>query len=139
MSNIKENKLFDSIVDNCIVNLCKYIIELHNINPRFNHYCLDILIRYNVEYIIQLIKSSLPKLNDHLLNTFTDFIDTYKNTIGIDNIEYINKIIDIIIDTIIITLKLNHDESNNIITHYVKYATCEDVLYVCEEMLNRLD
>ena len=116
MSTIKENKLFDSIVDNCIVNLCKYIIELHNINPRFNHYCLDILIRYNVEYIIQLIKSSLPKLNDHLLNTFTDFIDTYKNTIGIDNIEYIN-----------------------IITRYVKYATCEDVLYVCEEMLNRLD
>ena len=139
MSNIKENKLFDSIVNNCIVNMCKYVIDLHNINPCFNSHCLDMIVRFNITYLIDLINVSLPKLNDPLLSTFKEHIEKYKPAISIDNINYVKGLIDVIIETVIITLKTHHDDSNNIITQYVKYGTCEDILYIGEEMLNRID
>lgn len=139
MSNIKENKLFSSIVNNCIVNICKYVIDLHNINPCFNSHCLDMLVRFNTTYLIDLINVSLPKLNDPLINTFKEHIETYKSVINSDNINYIKELIDVIIETIIITLKTHHDDNNNIITQYVKYGTCEDILYIGEEILKRID
>jgi hypothetical protein len=97
------------------------------------------IIRFNITYLIDLINVSLPKLNDPLLSTFKEHIEKYKPAISIDNINYVKGLIDVIIETVIITLKTHHDDSNNIITQYVKYGTCEDILYIGEEMLNRID
>lgn len=139
METIKDNKLFDKIVNNCIVNLCQSIIEEHQINPYFNFYCFDIILRYSMSYLIELINKCKPQLNNCLLSTFIEYIETFDKNIDKDDINYIKNWVNNIIDTIIITLKVNHDDSNDIITHYVKYATCDDVLFVCEEILNRLD
>lgn len=139
MSNIKDNKLFSSIVNNCIVNICKCIIDEHNINPCFNPYYLDIVVRFNITYLIKLINSSLSELNNPLLSTFKEFIEKFRMDISKEDLIYIDNLIDTIIETIIITLKTHHDDSNNIITQYVKYGTCEDILYIGEEILNRLD
>jgi hypothetical protein len=97
------------------------------------------IIRFNITYLIDLINVSLPKLNDPLINTFKEHIETYKSVINSDNINYIKELIDVIIETIIITLKTHHDDNNNIITQYVKYGTCEDILYIGEEILKRID
>lgn len=141
INDIRNSELFNSILDNCIVRIGSYFVRNHNINIYFNSQCLDMLIHRMMCYLIVLIESSKPNMTNTLFNSFLDYINKYKDDVNKEDLIYLKNLINIIIDTIIFTLKTNHsdDDINNVIEYYTKYSTCDDVLYVCRGIILRLE
>ena len=141
INDIRNSELFNSILDNCIVRIGSYFVRNHNINIYFNSQCLDMLIHRMMCYLIVLIESSKPNMSNTLFNSFLDYINKYKDDVNKEDLIYLKNVINIIIDTIIFTLKTNHsdDDINNVIEYYIKYSTCDDVLYVCRGIILRLE
>lgn len=141
INDIRNSELFNSISDNCIVRIGSYFVRNHNINIYFNSQCLDMLIHRMMCYLIVLIESSKPYMTNTLFTSFLDYINKYKDDVNKEDLIYLKNIINIIIDTIIFTLKTNHsdDDINNVIEYYTKYSTCDDVLYVCRGIILRLE
>ncbi len=141
INDIRNSELFNSILDNCIVRIGSYFVRNHNINIYFNSQCLDILIHRMMCYLIVLIESSKPNITSTLSNSFLNYIDKYKDDVNKEDLIYLKNVINIIIDTIIFTLKTNHsdDDINNVIEYYTKYSTCDDILYVCRGIILRLE
>ena len=141
INDIRNSELFNSILDNCIVRIGSYFVRNHNINIYFNSQCLDMLIHRMMCYLIVLIESSKPNMTNTLFNSFLDYINKYKDDVNKEDLIYLRNVINIIIDTIIFTLKTNHsdDDINNVIEYYTKYSTCDDMLYVCRGIILRLE
>ena len=141
INDIRNSELFNSILDNCIVRIGSYFVRNHNINIYFNSQCLDMLIHRMMCYLIVLIESSKPNMTNTLFNSFLDYINKYKDDVNKEDLIYLKNVINIIIDTIIFTLKTNHsdDDINNVIEYYTKYSTCDDMLYVCRGIILRLE
>lgn len=141
INDIRNSELFNSILDNCIVRIGSYFVRNHNINIYFNSQCLDMLIHRMMCYLIVLIESSKPNITNTLFNSFLDYINKYKDDVNKEDLIYLRNVINIIIDTIIFTLKTNHsdDDINNVIEYYTKYSTCDDMLYVCRGIILRLE
>lgn len=141
INDIRNSELFNSILDNCIVRIGSYFVRNHNINIYFNSQCLDMLIHRMMCYLIVLIESSKPNITNTLFNSFLNYVDKYKDDVNKEDLIYLKNVINIIIDTIIFTLKTNHsgDDINNVIEYYTKYSTCDDMLYVCRGIILRLE
>lgn len=141
INDIQDSNLFGSILDNCIVRIGSYFVKKNNINIYFNPNCLDILIRQTMQYLIILITAYKSNMNNNLFSSFLDYIDKYRDDIEHEDFIYIKNILNLIIDTVIFTLKTHHSDSDidNVIEHYIKYSTCDDMLYICKGIVKALD
>jgi hypothetical protein len=141
INDIQDSDLFDSILNNCIVRVGSYFVKNHNINIYFNSKCLDALIIHTMQYLIMLINAYKFNTDNNLFSSFLNYIGKCRNDIEHEDFIYIKNILNTIIDTVIFTLKTHHPNSdiNNVIEHYIKYSTCDDMLYICNGIIKKFD